>query len=119
TIGAELQGWTGAGIAPGSDHPEGGPIDTWKRINATYDFLIKIDDLLGRLSLKYRGNVDGKDMARVHTSLRPLQCHERSDQHARAGQQHEGCADLRHDEDPLATLAARYTDAAARRMQGT
>src|SRR5438093_4133225 len=89
TVSAELQAGTRTGIAPGSDHPEGGLIDTWKGINATYDFLVKIDNLLACLSIKDGGDVDGKDVARVHAGLRPLQCEESSDQHTRAGQQHE------------------------------
>src|SRR5207249_689548 len=69
TVGAELQAGTRTGIAPGSDHPEGGLIDTWKGINATYDFLVKIDNLLACLSIKDGGDVDGKDVARVHAGL--------------------------------------------------
>ena len=69
TIGAELQAGTGAGIAPGSDHPEGGLIHTRKRIDAADDFLVKIDHLLVRLSVRHGGNVDGEDVARVHTCL--------------------------------------------------
>ena len=85
TIGTELQSGTGADIAPGSDHPESGLIDARKRIDATYDFLVKIDNLLPCLAVKYGGNIDGKDMARVHTGLRPLQCEQRSHDHTRAG----------------------------------
>src|SRR5262249_52132178 len=106
TIRAKLQGGTRAGITPGSDHPEGGLIDTWKRVNTAYDFLVKIDNLLARLSVKHGGNIDGKDMARVHTGLRPLQCKECSHHHTCAGQQHKRCADLCYDEDTLASLAA-------------
>ncbi|MGH8525480.1 MAG: hypothetical protein ACREXY_15140, partial [Gammaproteobacteria bacterium] len=84
TIGAELQRGTGAGIAPGSNHPEGCLSDTWKGINATYDFLVKIDNLLACFSVKYGRNVDGKNMARVHTGLRPLQCEKSSHHHTRA-----------------------------------
>src|SRR6266481_9095333 len=112
-IGGELQGGTGADIAPGSDHPECGLIDTWKRINATYDFLVKIENLLACLPVKYGGNVDGEDMARVHTSARPLQREERSDNHTRAGQQHERCADLRYNEHTLTAFAAGRPDAGA------
>jgi len=89
TIRRKLQGWTGADIAPGCDHPERSPIHTWKRINATHDFLVKIDNLLACLSVKHGWNVDRKDMARVHTGVRPLQCEKRSDDHTRPGQQHE------------------------------
>ena len=112
-IGGELQGGTGADIAPGSDHPECGPIDTWKRINAPYDFLVKIDNLLACLAVKYGGKVNGEDMARVHTGLRPLQREERSDNHTRAGQQHERCADLRYNEHTLTAFAAGRPDAGA------
>src|SRR4029453_2614574 len=69
TIRAKLQSGTGAGIAPGSNHPEGGFIDARKRINATNDFLIKIDKLLARLPVKHSGDVDGEKMTRVHTGL--------------------------------------------------
>ena len=89
TIGAELQAGTGAGIAPRSDHPKGGRIDTRKRINATDDFLVKIDNLPACLSVEYRGNVYRKDTARVHTGPRPLQRDECGEQHARASEQHE------------------------------
>jgi hypothetical protein len=106
TIGTELHGGTGAGIAPRGDHPESGRIDTWKRINPTDDFLVKIDNLPARLSVKYRGDIDGKDMARVHPALCSLQCDECSEQHAGASEQHERRGDLRHDEDTLATPAA-------------
>src|SRR5262249_51265457 len=119
TIGTELQGRTGADVAPGSNHPVSGPIDTWKRINATYDFLVKIDNLLPCLSVKYRGNVDSKDMARVHTGLRPLQCKERTDDHTRPGQQHERCAYLRYNKHTLTTLAAGCPNATAYEVQCT
>src|SRR5262249_5494122 len=88
-IGTELQGRTGAGVAPGSNHPVSGPIDTWKRINATYDFLVEIDNLLTCLSVKDRGNGDGKDMRGGHAGRRPSQRKECSDTHTRARQQHE------------------------------
>src|SRR5262245_35337336 len=106
TIGGELQSGTGADVAPGSDHPERGFVDTRKRVNATYHFLVKIDNLLTCLSVKHGGNVDGKNMARVHSGLRTLQCEKRSDDHTRPGQQHERCADLRYDKHSLASLAA-------------
>src|SRR5262249_1112100 len=41
TIRAKLQRGTGAGIAPGSNHPKGRFVHARKRINATNDFLIK------------------------------------------------------------------------------
>ena len=119
TVGAKLQSGTGAGIAPGSNHPEGGLIHARKRINATYDFLVKIDHLLARLSVKDSGNVDGEDVARVHPGLCPLQCEQRSDHHTRAGQQYERCADLRDDEYSLAAFAAGDWNAAAREVQCT
>ena len=56
----------------------------------------------------------GKDVARVHSGLRPLQCDKRSDQHTRAGQQHERRGDLCYDEDALSAAgAAGYANAAA------
>src|SRR2546421_242748 len=61
TIGAELQSGTGAGVAPGRDHPERSPVDTRKRINTTDDFLVKIDNLLICLPVKYGWNINGKD----------------------------------------------------------
>src|SRR5262245_35472158 len=106
TISGELQGGTGADVAPGSDHTKRGFVDTRKRVNATYHFLVKIDNLLACLSVKYGGNVDGKDMARVHSGVGALLCEKRSDDHTRPGQQHERSADLRYDEDTLAPLAA-------------
>ena len=85
TRGTELQSGTGADIAPGSDHPKSGFIDARKRIDATYDFLVKIDNLLLCLSVKDGGNIDGKDMARIHTGLCSLQREQRSHDYARAG----------------------------------
>src|SRR5262249_45294565 len=72
TVAAELQSRPGAGIAPRSDQSESALFDTWKRINAAYDFLVKIHNLLACLSVEYCGNVDGKNTPRVHASLRSL-----------------------------------------------
>src|SRR4030095_16739668 len=55
TIRGELQGGTRADVPPGSDHPKCGLIDTRKRINAAYDFLVEIDNLLACLAVKYGG----------------------------------------------------------------
>jgi hypothetical protein len=51
------------------------------------------------------GDVDGTDVTRVQAGLDALQSDERTDQHARAGQLHEQCGDLRHDENALAARA--------------
>src|SRR5262249_14439842 len=118
-ISGELQSGTGADITPRSDHPKGGFIHTRKCINPTYDFLVKIDNLPACLSVKYSGNVNGKDMPRVHRGPRPLQCEKRSDDQTRPGQQHERCADLRDNEHALTTLAAGQLDTAAREVQCT
>src|SRR5262245_20582850 len=89
TIGTELQSRTGTGIAPRGVQSEGSLFNTGKCINATYDFLVKINNLLACLAVKNCGNIDGKDTPRVHTSLCSLQRDERTEQHAGAGQQHE------------------------------
>jgi len=56
----------------GSDHPEAVLLtpgsDQWRRM-----IPCKNRQLAACLSVKYGGNVDGKDMARVHPGLRPLQ----------------------------------------------
>jgi hypothetical protein len=108
SVGGELQTRSGgaAGIAPGNDIAEGGLTHARQGINATYRFLVEIDDLLRRLPIRHSRNVDSQDVLRVQTRLRPLQCDQRSDQRTCAGQQHEGRGDLCHREDPLAAARA-------------
>ena len=113
TVDAELQRWSRAGVPPRSDHPKGRLIDSRQRLNATNDFLVKIDHLRRCLSVEDGGHVDGEDVSRIHPGLGPLQCEQCRHEHARAGEQNERSADLCDDEDTLPTFAAGDSRAAA------
>ena len=107
SVGGELQSAAGtAAIAPGNDIAERGLTHARQGINATHRFLVEIDDLLRCLPIGHSGNIDREDVLRIQSCLRPLQCDQRSDQRACAGQQHEGRGDLCHREDPLAAARA-------------
>ena len=63
---------------------------------------VEADDLVGRLAVRHDGHIHGQHLARVEAGLRSLQGEQRLEQHAGAGQQHEGRGDLRDREDALA-----------------
>src|SRR5947208_17020697 len=66
TVDAELQRWPRAGVPPRSDHPKGRLVDSRQRLDATNDFLVKIDHLRRCSPVEDGGHVDGEDVARIH-----------------------------------------------------
>src|SRR5581483_969511 len=117
TVAAELQRWSGAGIAPWSDHPERGLVHAWKRIDATNDFLVVIEQLLLCLSVEHGRGIDCEDVTRIHAGILPLQCKQCGHQHARADEENERCANLCDYEDALATFATSDLAAATGNVQ--
>src|SRR5260370_4978629 len=99
-----------AGIAPRNDNAKSGLVYTGKRFNATHRFLVEIDHLLRRFSVRHSGNVYGEDVTRVQAGLCPLYRKKRFEQHAPASQGNEGAGDLRDGHNAeAALLAARYS----------
>jgi hypothetical protein len=70
TVGGELE--ADAGIAPGNDIAERGLAHARKRVDAPHRFLVEIDDLSRRLTLRHSGNVDRQDELRIPSCLSPL-----------------------------------------------
>src|SRR5262249_55604669 len=77
------------GITPGNLATKPDPVNTRKRFNATHYLFVESGHFLGGFTVSHSRNVYGEDVARVHTGLRPLQRHQRTDQHTCTSQQHE------------------------------
>src|SRR5258707_977161 len=60
-----------AGIAPGNDVAERGLTHARKRVDAPHRFLVEIDDLPRRLTVRHSGNVDRQDVLRIQSCLSP------------------------------------------------
>src|SRR4029079_15394548 len=112
-VGAELQRWPRAGIAPGSDHPKGRLVHSRKSLDATNDFLVIAQQLLLCFSVEDGRRVDREYVTRIHPGLRLLPREQGRHHHARAGEQNERCTDLCYNKDALPTFAASYLPAAA------
>src|SRR5437879_3124166 len=113
-VSGELKPGPEAVITPGSNDAESSLAHSRQIIDATDRFLVEIDDLLRRLSVGHRGNVDGQNVVRVEACLRGLQADERFEKHAGASKKHKGRGDLRYGENAEAAIgAAGDADAAA------
>ena len=62
-----------AGVAPRNLQAECGIVHTRQLPDASHRLLIKIDDLLRRLSVRDRRNIDGEHVVSVESGLRLLQ----------------------------------------------
>jgi len=86
TVSRELDTKTGNTVAPGNDIAKRSTVHARQRINAAHRFLVEINDLLVRFAVAHGGNVNGKDVTRIETSLRSLQRDQCGNQHGGAGQ---------------------------------
>ena len=106
-VGRELQARTEvAGVAPRNNGADGHAIHARQFRDAPHGFLVEADDLIGRLSVRHHRHVQREHVARIEAGLRRLQREQRLEQHAGAGQQHEGRGDLGDREDPLPAAGA-------------
>ena len=93
-------------IAPGNDGADGDAVYSGKSGDLANGFFIEIEDLIGRAAVGNDGNVDRENIVRVETGAHGLQREEGLEQHAGAGEQHEGGGDLGDGEDAQAAAGA-------------
>ena len=106
-VGGELEARAEvARIAPRNRGADRDALHARQLRNAPDRFLVEAEDLVGRLAVRHHRHIDRQHVARVEAGLRRLQRQQRLQQHAGAGQQHEGRGDLRDREDPLPAAGA-------------
>ena len=101
-IGGEFEARAeGAGIAPRHHGAHRHVVHARQFADLAQGLPIEAEHLLGRLAVRHHGHVHRQHLARLQPGLRGLQCQQRLQQHAGAGQQDEGRGDLRDREDAL------------------
>src|SRR5262245_11995905 len=78
-----------ARITPRNGGSECNAIYSWQFCDAPYRFFVKPNDLIRRFPIRNHGNVQCEYFVRIETRRRRLQCDQRLEQHAGAGQKYE------------------------------